>query len=114
MIHVITSNIYFTRRLQIKIMLITILPIIVEDVLVIAGGRPEISYRLSGSDYLKTIDVVMSDGRVCTTPGLPDLPEKLEGFGMTSKKDRYIYVCGGTKREYCFYTCGKMFFFILF
>ena len=56
----------------------------------------------------------MSDGRVCTTPGLPDLPEKLEGFGMTSKKDRYIYVCGGTKREYCFYTCGKMFFFILF
>ena len=92
----------------------TIISTIVEDVLVIAGGRPEIRYSSSGPDYLKTLDVVMSDGRVCTTPGLPDLPEKLEGFGMTSKKDRYIYVCGGTKREYCFFYCGKIFFFTSF
>ena len=108
------SCIYFVQIEKIlpttKHFFLTIISTIVEDVLVIAGGRPEINYRMSGPDWLETLDVVMSDGRVCTTPGLPDLPEKLEGFGMTSKKDRYIYVCGGTIRESCFDTCGKIFF----
>ena len=109
-------GIYFVVYIDIltQNLVMTIISTIVEDVLVIAGGRPDTNYRLSGPDHIKTLDVVMSDGRVCTTPGLPDLPEKLEGFGMTSKKDRYIYVCGGTIKESCFVTCGKIFFFTLF
>ena len=110
MIHGIYFVVSIESYPQTKHFFMTIISTIVEDVLVIAGGRPEVNYRMSGPDWLTTLDVVMSDGRVCTTPGLPDLPEKLEGFGMTSKKDRYIYVCGGTIRESCFDTCGKIFF----
>ena len=85
---------------------------IVEDVMVIAGGRPTVKYRIeSTNEYSKTLDVIHSDGRVCGIHDLPDLPKTLEGFGMASKKDRYIYVCGGQERDnYCFTTCGMYYF----
>ena len=66
--------------------------------MVIAGGLQKAQYKLRFFDYWKTVDVVQSDGSVCADHGLPELPEFLEGFGMTSKKDRYIYICGGQKR----------------
>ena len=66
--------------------------------MVIAGGLKQVQYRIRNFDFWKTVDVVQSDGSVCTDHGLPELPEFLEGFGMTSKKDRYIYICGGQKR----------------
>ena len=66
--------------------------------MVIAGGLKQVQYKIRNFDYWKTVDVVQSDGSVCADHGLPELPEFLEGFGMTSKKDRYIYICGGQKR----------------
>ena len=83
--------------------------------MVIAGGLQKAQYKLRFFDYWKTVDVVQSDGSVCADHGLPELPEFLEGFGMTSKKDRYIYICGGQKRciqcrlggsDSCWNSCG--------
>ena len=81
--------------------------------MVIGGGRASVKYRSDGEVYHQTLDVVNSGGGVCKEHDLPELPEQLEGFGMTSKKDRYIFVCGGQKRcltcrqgSECFYTCG--------
>ena len=82
--------------------------------MVIAGGRPTAAYRNSGSnEYVKTFDVVFSDGHTCaeSNQGIPELPEFLEGFGMASKKDRFIYLCGGIDRTkhggHCWRHCGK-------
>jgi hypothetical protein len=65
--------------------------------MVIAGGRATVTYG-SASDselYYQTLDVIQSDGRVCSDHDLPSLPENLEGFGIASKHGRFIYVCGG-------------------
>ena len=65
--------------------------------MVIAGGRATVTYG-SASDtelYYQTLDVIQSDGRVCSDHDLPSLPENLEGFGIASKHGRLIYVCGG-------------------
>ena len=78
---------------------------IVEDIMVIAGGRPTVRYK--SNEYLQTLDAIHSDGRVCKNHNLPQSPKTLEGFGMASRKDRYIYICGGMERNsYCFTTCG--------
>ena len=83
--------------------------------MVIAGGNPAVSYVTDGELYHQTLDVIHSDGTVCSGHDLPDLPENLEGFGIASKHDRYIYICGGQKRCLacrntnsipCFTTCG--------
>ena len=88
---------------------------LVEDVMVIAGGRDDVRYRLLGETYHKTLDVVSSYGKVCANHDLPHLPEELEGFGMASRNNRYIYVCGGQNRgSTCFHTCGNYIFFLLY
>ena len=83
--------------------------------MVIAGGRTSVKYPSDGELHHKTLDVIHPNGTVCNGHGLPDLPEVLEGFGMTSRKNRYIYVCGGQKRCIncrnggsipCWLTCG--------
>ena len=88
---------------------------IVEEVMVIAGGSDNVRYRLLGESYHKALDVVNSYGTVCGNHDLPDLPEELEGFGMASRKGRYIYVCGGQNRgTTCFDSCGNYIFFLLY
>ena len=88
---------------------------IVEEVMVIAGGRDNVKYKLQGETYHKTLDVVNSDGNVCEDHDLTDLPEELEGFGMASRQGRYIYVCGGQNRgTTCFYHCGNYIFLLLY
>ena len=67
--------------------------------MLLAGGRTTATYLEKDEVVLKTSTVVMPDGSQCNEPILPDLPEALEGFGMASKKDRYIYVCGGIERS---------------
>ena len=66
--------------------------------MLIAGGKASVE---TSQAYNKTLSVVMPDGSKCPEAGLPELPKILEGFGMTSKKDRYVFVCGGTR-----YSCG--------
>ena len=79
--------------------------------MVIAGGRSTVKYVAQGETYHKSLDVVRLDGSVCGSHSLPDLPKELEGFGMASKNNRYIYVCGGQNRRSqssdCFTNCGN-------
>ena len=82
--------------------------------MVIAGGRDDVRYRLLGETYHRSLDVINSRGTKCTSHGLPDLPEELEGFGMASRRGRYIYVCGGQNRGVnCFTSCGNYIFLLL-
>ena len=86
--------------------------------MVIAGGRGEVKYTEGGEEYAKTLDVVHSNGMIegihCGANDLPELPKNLEGFGMASKKDRFIYVCGGQDRgPSCFNNCGNYLFILL-
>ena len=70
--------------------------------MMIVGGKNEATL-IPTPGYSTSATVVMSDGTQCTTT-LPDLPKKLEGFGMASRKNRYAYVCGGVERDE---TLGK-------
>lgn len=66
--------------------------------MMIAGGKNVATY-IENAGYSKTLTVVMPDGTQCTEPSLPELPKRLEGFGMASRKNRYVYVCGGIERS---------------
>ena len=63
----------------------------------IAGGRGDATF--ADGTYSKTLTVVMPDGRQCSEYSLPQLPKQLEAFGMASRKNRYMYVCGGIERS---------------
>ena len=65
--------------------------------MLIAGGNTEVSYT-SPSTVSKSLNIVMPDGDTCSET-LPELPKSLEGFGMASRKNRYIYLCGGIERK---------------
>ena len=65
--------------------------------MLIAGGNTEVSYT-SPSTVSKSLNVVMPDGDTCSET-LPEIPKSLEGFGMASRKNRYIYLCGGIERK---------------
>ena len=72
--------------------------------MLIAGGKSEtgLVYDPGTEGYDKSIDVVMANGEtatICSDTNLPELPKHLEGFGMTSRKNRYIYLCGGIERN---------------
>ena len=71
----------------------------VQEVMLIVGGKNVATYK-EDAGYSKTATVVMSDGKQCTgnTAKSVELPKNLEGFGMASRKNRYVYVCGGSKR----------------
>ena len=71
---------------------------LVQDVMLIAGGKLTATYQ-NPAGYVKTMEVVMPDGTTCSEPSLPLLPERLEGFGIAARKNRYIYMCGGIKRS---------------
>ena len=71
---------------------------LVQDVMLIAGGKDTTTYK-DPAGYVKTLDVVMPDGTTCSEPSLPLIPERLEGFGIAARKNRYIYMCGGIKRS---------------
>ena len=43
--------------------------------MVIAGGRPTVKFPADGELYYQTLDVIQSDGSVCSGHDLPDLPE---------------------------------------
>ena len=70
---------------------------LVQEVMLIAGGNTEVSYT-SPSTVSKSLNIVMPDGDTCSET-LPELPKSLEGFGMASRKNRYIYLCGGIERK---------------
>ena len=70
---------------------------LVQEVMLIAGGNTEVSYT-SPSTVSKSLNIVMPDGVTCSE-ALPELPKSLEGFGMASRKNRYIYLCGGIERK---------------
>jgi hypothetical protein len=83
--------------------------------MIIAGGRDDVRYDILSATYHKTLDVINSHGQACADHDLPDLPEELEGFGMASRNNRYIYVCGGINRgANCFTTCGNYIFLLLY
>ena len=86
--------------------------------MLIAGGRPSVKYLKQSEPYHKTIDIVLQDGKKCQSHDIPELAKELEGFGMTSKNDRFVYVCGGQHRlkngADCFTNCGNYFSFSLF
>ena len=82
----------------------------------IAGGREDVRYRSLGISYHQTVDIVHQDGTTCASHDIPDLPKQLEGFGLASKRDHLIYLCGGQHRlapsgNACFSTCGNYLFF---
>ena len=66
--------------------------------MLIAGGKNVASYE-DPAGYSKTLSVVMPDGNPCSESTLPEMPKFLEGFGMASRKNRYIYLCGGIERS---------------
>ena len=81
----------------------------VEDLMVIAGGRKTTVTNSKSAEHWKTLDVILAHGSTCaeSNHNLPELPKTLEGFGMTSRKDTYLHVCGGIKKtSSCFTTCG--------
>ena len=67
----------------------------VQDVMMIVGGKTEASYK-NTAGYKKTM---LPNGETCThdIPNFTQVP--LEGFGMASRKNRYVYLCGGIKRS---------------
>ena len=56
-------------------------------------------------------EIIRSDGSTCVPSSgspIPNLPKSLKNFALASRKDRYIYLCGGnyltyTGREYSFF-----------
>ena len=74
--------------------------------MIIAGGRNTVRYRAEGELDKQTMDVIHPNWTVCNNTGLPDIPESLEGFGMASKNDRFIYICGGMKKCLLCRTCS--------
>ena len=66
--------------------------------MMIVGGKTDASYK-NTAGYKKTIFTVMPNGETCThdIPNFTQVP--LEGFGMASRKNRYVYLCGGIKRS---------------
>ena len=66
----------------------------VDEVLAIAGGFE------SGS-VLTDWAVVMAGGKECEDHGLPELPESLEGFGLTQSYNQDVYLCGGKVSTTC-------------
>ena len=71
---------------------------VVQDVMLIAGGKSWLTFK-GTAGYHKSMEVVMPDGTTCSETSLPELPERLEGFGIAARKNRYIYMCGGIKRS---------------
>lgn len=65
--------------------------------MLIAGGKNNATL-LGNSGFEVTMEVVMPDGTTCSEPSLPELPKRLEGFGLAARKNRYIYLCGGIER----------------
>ena len=39
--------------------------------------------------------LIMPGGTQCKDHDMPDMPQALKGFGMTSNQGRFIYLCGG-------------------
>jgi hypothetical protein len=71
---------------------------LVQDVMLITGGKTLVTY--TGSEgYQKSMEVVMPDGTTCSESTLPEIPKRLEGFGIAARKNRYIYMCGGIERS---------------
>ena len=71
----------------------------VQDVMMIVGGKETATFK-DTAGYLKTVSLVLPDGRVCSDTSIPDFTQvPLEGFGVASRKNRYVYVCGGIKRS---------------
>ena len=92
---------------SLTVVIISLFPyFLVEDVMIIAGGRNTVRYRAEGELDKQTMDVIHPNGTVCNNTGLPDIPESLEGFGMASKNDRFIYICGGMKKCLLCRTCS--------
>ena len=85
--------------------IISLTTFVVQDVMMIVGGKDVATYT-ENAGYSKSATVVMPDGTQCSAvePSLPELPKRLEGFGMASRKNRYTYVCGGIERSE---TSGK-------
>ena len=55
-------------------------------------------------------EIIRSDGSTCVPSSgspIPNLPKSLKNFALASRKDRYIYLCGG---NYLTYT-GREYFF---
>ena len=66
--------------------------------MMIVGGKSTATFK-DTTGYLKTISLVLPDGRMCTDTSLPEFDIPLEGFGLASRKNRYVYMCGGIKRS---------------
>ena len=71
---------------------------LVQDVMMIVGGKTEASFK-DTTGYKKDIKLVLPDGSTCTDTSLPEFDVPHEGMGVASRKNRYIYRCGGIKRS---------------
>ena len=71
---------------------------LVQDVMMIIGGKTEASFK-DTTGYKKDIKLVLPDGSTCTDTSLPEFDVQYEGMGVASRKNRYIYRCGGIKRS---------------
>ena len=74
------------------------LTFLVQDVMMIVGGKTEASFK-DTTGYKKDIKLVLPDGSTCTDTSLPEFDVPHEGMGVASRKNRYIYRCGGIKRS---------------
>ena len=84
--------------------------IIVEDVTLIAGGTVEMQYdEVSGATLHSDFVGILPDGKKCAPQHDPTLPDGAEycdqcvGVAYASKKDRWIFRCGGKAASVCKY-----------
>ena len=68
--------------------------------MVVIGGNDK--YIDPGSRELDN-EIIRSDGSTCVPNSgspIPNLPKSLKNFALASRKDRYIYLCGGNYLTY--------------
>ena len=72
----------------------------VVDLMLIIGGAED-KYLNPSARHLD-YEIVTPKGQKCQTtfPTLPDMPANLKNFGLASRKDRYVYLCGGNYLQY--------------
>ena len=73
---------------------------LVVDLMLIIGGAED-KYLNPSARHLD-YEIVTPKGQKCQTtfPTLPDMPANLKHFGLASRKDRYLYLCGGNYLQY--------------
>ena len=61
----------------------------INEVLLVYGGKDDPGY-----------EIITKDGTVCTASSLPNFPDTdLKWHGWTTRKDRYLIVCGGAHTD---------------